>query len=69
MRRFLLIAALALQLLPVAEAAAHRLRVHSNQSLTIFAIAEGPDGLLQIEQHQVLGRTAHARCTAHGRIE
>ena len=38
--------ALALLLCSLAEAAPHRLRVHPNQSLTIFSMAEGPDGLL-----------------------
>jgi len=46
MRRLLLFAALILCRLTVAEAAPHRLRLHPNQSLTIFAIAEGPDGFL-----------------------
>src|SRR5258705_11914231 len=46
MRRFLLFAGLMFCLLAVAGAAPHRLRFFPNQSLTIFAITEGPDGLL-----------------------
>src|SRR6266852_819329 len=44
MLRFILTAALALRLIAVAEAAPHSL--HPNPSLTIFSIAEGPDGFL-----------------------
>src|SRR5712692_678089 len=46
MLRFILTAALAFRLMEVAEAAPHRLLVHPNPSITIFSIAEGPDGFL-----------------------
>src|SRR6266850_5308222 len=46
MLRFILSAALAFRLMAVAEAAPHRLLLHPNPSITIFSIAEGPDGLL-----------------------
>src|SRR6058998_2647455 len=46
MFRFILRIAFALSLLAVAEAAPHRLRVHPNPSITVFSIAEGPDGFL-----------------------
>jgi ligand-binding sensor domain-containing protein len=45
MRGFIITAALVF-CLTAADAAPHRLRVHPNSSLTIFSIAEGPDGLL-----------------------
>src|SRR5262245_19838761 len=46
MLRFILSAVLAFRLMAVAEAAPHRLLLHPNPSITIFSIAEGPDGFL-----------------------
>ena len=46
MRSFILSVVLAFGLLTAAEAAPHRLRVYPNPSLTVFSIAEGPDGFL-----------------------
>src|ERR1035438_10345964 len=53
MRGFILILALALAL--PAHAAPHRLRVYPN-SLTIFSIAQGPDGLLWLAAEDGLYR-------------
>src|SRR5450432_3904844 len=53
MRDFLLIAALALSL--PAYSAPHRLRVYPN-SLTIFSIAQGPDGMLWLAAEDGLYR-------------
>src|SRR3989442_5569929 len=46
MRGFILSAMLAFCLPAAAQAAAHRLRVYPTPSITILAIAEGPDGFL-----------------------
>src|SRR2546426_2867197 len=46
MRSFIPSAVLAFGLLTAAEAAPHRLRVYPNPSITVFSIAEGPDGFL-----------------------
>src|SRR5690242_1575121 len=46
MRAFLLSAMLLYALRPSAQAAAHRLHIYPNQSLTVNAIVQSPDGFL-----------------------
>ena len=46
MRALLISVLLTLHLPAAVEAAAHRLRVYPNPSITIFSITEGPDGFL-----------------------
>src|SRR5437868_12791306 len=56
MCRLTLICALALGLSGQIQAAAHRLRVYPNTSITILSIAQGPDGFLWLAAEDGLYR-------------
>src|SRR6266436_1469832 len=70
MRSLIPSAVLAFGLLTAAKAAPHRLRVYPNPSITVYSIAEGPDGFRfdGFHYHKITSLPfASARCVAFTR--